>query len=115
MPSIRLNEPYRLSLEKKAVELAATFTDGELGVTECVRGLVPLLRELELDREEPLSLLVGFDSELDDLPVGSVTEYWDKNALEREDQRRLRYEDLIRSDVIECCRAVLARFEPDPV
>ena len=113
MPSVRLNEPYRLSLEKRATELATAFSGGELGVTECVRGLVPILRELGLDGEKPLSLLIGFDSELDGLPVGAVREHWDKAALRREDKQRLQYEQLIRNEVSECCRSILSKFRID--
>lgn len=109
MTSVRLNEPYRLSLEEKVAVLAKAFESENLGVTECVRQIVPLLRELGLDRDESLIFLVGADSELDGFPMGDVRDLWSKPALVREDKRRRQLEELYRADVLKCCRNLLEK------
>ncbi len=109
MPSVHLDEPYRLSLEKKASSIANALLEDQLSVTEAVRGLVPILRELRLDGEEVFDL-VGIDSELDGSPVGSVREHWDRDALAREDAERSAYEEQVHGRVIACCRAVVAKL-----
>ena len=109
MSSVHLNESHRLSLEKKATRIATALIEDRLSLTEAVRKLVPVFRDLRLDGEEVFDL-VGIDSELDGLPVGSVREHWDRDALAHEDEKRLAYEDRVRNEVIECCRAVIARF-----
>ncbi|MCH9693770.1 MAG: DUF2489 domain-containing protein [Gammaproteobacteria bacterium] len=113
MTSIQLNDPYRQSLEDKATTLAKAFVSGNLGVTECVRQIVPVLRELELDRDKSLIVLFGVDSEFDGFPMGAVREHWNETALVREDEQRRECEDSYRADVLECCRYAIAKFEED--
>lgn len=109
MPSVHLDEPYRLSLQKEALSVSTALLEGQVSVTEAVRALLPVLRELRLDTEAVFDL-AGIDSELDGFPVGSVREHWGRKALELQDARRLAYEELVRGKVIECCRTLIARF-----
>lgn len=110
MTSVRLNESYRLSLEAELTALARAFVSEELGVTECVRQLVPILRELELDHEESLIMLVGAESDLDGFPLGPVRDHWSESALARQDKERCKVEELYRADVLQCCRYAIEKF-----
>lgn len=86
---------------------------GEVGPLEGVRAFLPLLHEdSSITSTDDYYLLVGIDSETDDLPLGRVRDEWDSKSLREKDREIARCEDLWRDKVLAACERILLRTSP---
>jgi hypothetical protein len=53
---------------------------------------------------------VAVDSELDDVPLGSVRELWEPTALAEKDRKRDRYLGETREGLLSACRGLIERW-----
>jgi len=100
------------SARHSVVEAATDMLQGRLGLTEGCRRLAGLANEVVPDWRLDSDFVVfgGMASETDTYPVGAAREYWSSQALEREDEKRAKYEATVRDSVLKACANVIARF-----
>jgi len=78
------HEQYVHSIRQQIVETAKAMLAGELSYLLGSRRLAALRYEAAVKDNDPdFMIFVAIDSDTDDLPQGSVREYWDKHALEK--------------------------------
>jgi hypothetical protein len=59
---------------------------------------------------DQFSPFVAIDSETGDLPIGTVRDFWEVNALARKDLEISRCEQLYRTQAFEACRVLIERL-----
>jgi hypothetical protein len=98
------------------VECATAVLNGQLSTFEgCLR--LADLRHVLVDNwlDDPDFEVFGVIAcELDGLPIGAARQYWGAEALEREDRKLADYEALVKAQIREACRNVVARFSEKP-
>ena len=75
---------YIADIRRRAGLLAAAIAAGESDILDGCWALGPLLGQAELEAGDPDAGVIGLVcSELDGLPLGSVRDQWDSEALDR--------------------------------
>lgn len=100
---------------QRAIALARSILDGEIGPVEGSRYMVRFRGTLDLGYEqeyELLSLFIGLDSVTDDLPIGPERNSWAPEALQEVDARIAAYEDDHREAAFSDCRRLIDVLEP---
>jgi hypothetical protein len=98
------------SERQRAKDIAQAVLDGRTTVVEAVRELVCLAHTDAIAEVEDRRLIIGIDSETDDLPVGEVRKLWAPDALEIKDVEIARCEELYKSSFLEACRRIAGRL-----
>lgn len=92
------------SARKAALEIARNVrADPEL-LLEAVRRTLPLIHRIEDVPADVLDLLIGVESETDDIPDRDVGRLWEPAALAEQWKLRDEYLTRIGPEVIECFR-----------
>ena len=68
---------------------------------------------LDVDPEQEDAELLGIcgiESKTDHLPLGSVRQYWDPEALQRNDAELAECEEFFRNSAMAMCRALVDRY-----
>jgi hypothetical protein len=96
----------------EAVRLARAVLSGEVGVLEGCIPLASIAHDAVPDWTSDPDFVIfgGVASEIDALPFGPVRERWGSGALARADADIARYSDLVREQILEACRHIIARF-----
>jgi hypothetical protein len=92
---------------RRAKEAAQAVLDGRITVLEAVRALVSLAHTDAIADVEDRKLIIGIESETDQLPVGEVRKLWASYALKEKDVEIARAEELYRADFLETCRRIV--------
>jgi len=101
-----------LSKDREIVQRVAEALDGQTGVIDAARILLPLLRRLPgLPSEEDFNLIRATVSETDDLPLGRVREHWDPAVLARKDRETARCESLWRVQFRGACERIIESLD----
>ena len=79
---------------------------GSIGIIEGSRYLSSLRLRFDSVWTKKLINFAGIDSETDELPLGSVRQFWAPSALADKDQQILKYEGSIRESTLETCRSL---------
>ena|SRR5256885_11355962 len=98
---------------EKAIKVARSILEGDVGVIEGARLLSSVGHELVPDwRIDPDFVILGaLDSETDHLPVGAERKLWEEKALVERDAIVSRIEADAKHEVEIACRNILRRFE----
>ena len=90
------------------VEVATKMINDEIDLLDGCRTLVYLQRELK-DPQDAFFVLRGIDSETDIFPI-SATErkQWNPEALSKLDKEKNEYISLVKDEMIEACRRIIA-------
>jgi hypothetical protein len=92
---------------RKALATARRILQRQISIIEAARILSKVRHSIDPEYEPLLRGFAGIDSETDDLPLGSVREFWVKEALERKDQEIARCEDVYRDQAEEDARKII--------
>jgi len=97
---------------EKALKVARSILEGDVGIIEGARLLAPLGHDLVPDwRIDPDFVVLGaLDSETDHLPVGAERKLWEEKALVERDAIVSRIEADAKEEVESACRNILRRF-----
>ena len=90
--------------------MAQAVLDGRTTVLEAVRELVSLAHTDAIADVEDRRLIIGIESETDDLPVGEVRKLWAPYALKMKDVEIARCEELYRPRFLEACKRIAGRL-----
>ncbi len=71
------------SAREKICKVASGMLSGAIGLLEGTRAIVNASAELDDDERESPSflILIGIESDMDDIPLGAVRDLWDREAL----------------------------------
>jgi hypothetical protein len=94
---------------QRASEIAQAVLDGRTTVLEAARELVSLAHTDAITDVEDRRLIIGIESETDDLPVGEVRKLWAPSALKTKDVEIARCEELYRPRFLEACKRIAGR------
>ena len=98
---------------KLAVEIAQNLLTQQISAIEAVRALVPIIRvDSTLVSREDRKAMLGFEKEIEDLPVGRVREVWHPDALLEKDKEIDKYERLYGAQVKSICERLVKKWEP---
>jgi hypothetical protein len=97
------------SERQRASDVAQAVLDGRTTVLEAVRELVSLAHTDAIADVEDRRLIIGIESETDDLPVGEVRKLWATHALKTKDVEIARCEELYRPQFLEACKRIAGR------
>jgi hypothetical protein len=100
------------SARKQITTIAAGMVAGELQLLDGCRQIVslrPSLSEPDL-YDSDLLCLVAVESELEHIPLGSVRELWDPDAVIEKDRELAEYLQLAKHEILDACRALIARW-----
>ncbi len=102
------------SEKQEIASLALSIVGGELDVLEGCRRIVDLRGSLgESEANDPdLLVIVGVESELDDVPSGATRELWAPDALAARDAERDEYLSAVRPELLRACQSIAARWGP---
>jgi hypothetical protein len=89
-----------------ARDVAQAVLQGRTTLLEAVRALVSLAHTDAIVDVEDRRLIIGIESETDDLPVGEVRKLWAPHALELKDAEIARCEELYRSRFLGACKRI---------
>jgi hypothetical protein len=89
--------------------VAQAVLNGRTRVLEAVRELVPLAYTDAIAHVDDRRLIIGIESETDDLPVGEVRKLWAPDALRVKDVEIARCEELYRPQFLEACKRIAKR------
>jgi hypothetical protein len=92
---------------RRAKEVAQSVLDGRITVLEAARALVSLAHTDAIADIEDRKLIIGIESETDQLPVGEVRKLWASYALKEKDAEIVRAEELYKADFLEACRRIV--------
>ena len=92
---------------RRAKEVAQAVLDGRITVLEAVRALVSLAHTDAIADVKDRKLIIGIESETDQLPVGEVRKLWAPYALEEKDVEIARAEELYKADFLETRRRIV--------
>ena len=88
--------------------MAQAVLNGQTTVLEAVRALVSLAHTDAVADVEDRRLIIGIESETDDLPVGEARKLWAPSALESKDKEIVRCEELYKGQFLEACKRIAA-------
>jgi hypothetical protein len=94
------------SERQKARDIAQSVLDGRLNVLDAARALVSLAHTDAITDVEDRRLIIGVESEIDDLPIGEVRKLWAPYALKEKDVEIARAEALYGNHILEACRRI---------
>ena len=92
---------------------AKNFLAGRAGVIETVRAISAVSDGDDAALVDTIRILSAIDSETDTLPIGSVRDLWQSEALLRADREVTEAETLYRTAVVDACRTLVDLLEPD--
>lgn len=93
---------------RRALQIAKNLMESRIGAIEATRALLPFLRaDPTLTMPEDRKILLGIDSETDDLPVGRVREECHPDMLLEKDKEIDRCERLYSAQVRAVCERML--------
>ena len=97
----------------EGVRAARAVVAGDIGIIEGCRSLSALAHSVVSDwrTDDDFRVVGAVDSETDALPIGTAREYWDTNALKKEDRKIAEAEALYRDAVVAACKNIIRRFE----
>jgi hypothetical protein len=101
-----IDRPASESERRKAREVAQAALDGRITVLEAVRALVSLAHTDAIADVGDRRLIIGIESETDDLPVGEVRKLWAPSVLELKDAEIARCEELYKPHFLEACKRI---------
>ena len=96
--------------EDRVVEVARGVLSGELDVLEGCRALVHLSVRLRNRDDDLFGPILGFESETEVYPSGSLREAWQKEALEQKDREFQQYLSKAKAEVFRACEALAERY-----
>jgi hypothetical protein len=102
--------PMNNAAKMEVLRLAATVVNGELEMIHGCRLLVSHFGDAGLRDDPDALVIVGVESETDDLPVADQREYWNQPALAVKIAAKEEYIATVRPMVIEACRALAAKL-----
>lgn len=94
---------------QRARDVAQAVLDGRTTVLEAARELVSLAHTDAIADVEDRRLIIGIESETDDLPVGEVRKLWAPYALKTKDTEIARCEELYPPQFLEACKRIAGR------
>jgi hypothetical protein len=97
---------------KRIAHVAQAILAEQVDLLTGVREIVDLRRGLPepLISDEDVMTFVAVESELDDVPTGSVRSRWDASALAEKDQRASAILSSAKESIDRACQGVIARF-----
>jgi len=105
---MNITEPER----RRAQQITQEVVNRQMGAVEAAYVLLPILhRHPELATQDDLNLVIAIGSETDDLPLGSVRELWDPNALIEKDREIARCNELWGDKLRGVCGRILSRLQ----
>lgn len=91
---------------QRARQIAQAALAGQITVLEGARALVSLAHTDAIAEVDDRRLIIGIESETDDLPIGEVRKLWAPDALKEKDVEIAHAEELYRSRFLEACRRI---------
>jgi hypothetical protein len=95
--------------QRRAKEISEAVLGGRLSILEGTRALRPLAFTDAIASETDRRMIIGIESETDDLPIGEVRQLWAESALEEKDLEIAPCEAFWRDKVLAVCRRILHR------
>ncbi|MES2072634.1 MAG: DUF2489 domain-containing protein [Pseudomonadota bacterium] len=112
MPEYMTNETYVLSIRQRVVVAAGAMLNGTLSFLAGSRLLAALRHEAAVREDDAdFRVFVAIDSETDDLPIGTVRQYWDKQALEKLEPEIQAAEVWAKEQGSKACESLISRFQ----
>jgi len=104
----------RRGLKIQILAVVRAMRAGTVGVILGSTRIAPLVHRLDQpDLEGALLVFVGIASEVDDLPIGSERDLWDRDALTVKDRQLADYERRVKEHALVHCRAAEALLTAD--
>jgi hypothetical protein len=91
---------------QRARDVAKAALKGSISILEAVRELASLAHTDAIDDEADRLLIIGIDSDTDDLPVGEVRKAWAPGALRDKDVQIASAEARWRAKFLQACRRI---------
>jgi hypothetical protein len=105
------HESFVASVRKRVVETARSMLNGDLNFLEGARILVDLRHKAAVrDDDSDFMAFVAIDSEIDDLPIGSVRQYWPQDVLEKLEPEYRKAEAWAKEFGSLACESLIRRF-----
>jgi hypothetical protein len=103
----------------EVVRLAIAIDRGDIEMVEGCRLLVKHFGDAGLRDDPDALMIVGVESETDDLPVGPEKSYWNPSAAAAKIAQKQTYIATVRPMVLAACQALVAKLssrcpEPEP-
>jgi hypothetical protein len=98
------------TVKVEILRLAAAVVSGEIEIVEGCRLLVRLFGDAGLRNDPDALVIVGVESETDDIPVGSQRKYWNPTALEAKIAEKADYIATVRPLVLAACHALTTKL-----
>jgi hypothetical protein len=106
------HEKYARSVRQQVVSTAQAMLDGKLSFLIGSRRLAALRHEIDMATDDAdFMVFVAIDSEIDALPLGTVREHWDQDALARLEPEIEEAEHWASTAGADACRSLIARFD----
>jgi hypothetical protein len=93
-------------------KIAQAVIEDEIDVIAGCRLLIPHINAAGLRDDPDATVIIGVESETDDLPLGSERGNWNMDALAAKDKEREEYVSQVRSIVVAACRSLAAKLLP---
>ena len=105
------NEEYLRSQKERAVEIARQIVQGEMSIIEGSRFLSSIANEIDPSHDDDdFKTFIGIDSETDHLPIGTVRQLWNKEALEKKDKEIDKAEHWASEFGLEACKNIIKKL-----
>jgi hypothetical protein len=104
-------QEYMEARRQELLILSQAIINGELGVVEGTRQILPLLHDLNIASESEFLIFQGVDSETVDLALGDERDYRSKEVLSRKDAEMAKHEVFYRNDILVACEKLLKRYK----
>lgn len=105
------HEEYIQKQRKRAAEVASGMLDGSIHYLEGAIELSALRFEVGLPEDDKDFLaFTGIASEIDHLPIGSVRQYWSREALARHEPEIQESISWAKELSLSACESIVARF-----
>lgn len=98
-------------LRMQCIDTCQSVIEGDIGLVEGIRIVVSLSFDLGCEDEQPFLVFRGIESSSDHFPIGQPRASWHKDALAREDARRVEFERGLRDEIVANCKEIIRRFE----
>lgn len=98
------------SRRQELLDTAEAILSGRLGIILGSRRMQAFRFDLRDDLDTDFMTFVGIDSQTDHLPVDDERRNWSEEALVRKDIEIAEAEEFHRTEVVEACRRIIARF-----
>lgn len=95
---------------KEVVRIARSILSGQLDVLDGCRALVSHVTAAGLTDDPDAAVIVGVESETDDLPLGGERRAWHVESLRDKDARRSEYADRVRTAVLGACQSIVDKL-----